>query len=499
MATTYIFPGKFSGGKVTTTYNILYIPKISSLKFAVTIDKEKELEVIHSIDSVKRESKIVATRTPNSSTYTIKNLPENQAKLLRAHINRPEFVRDIREKYRTLPLVATQLETESISSKIVDQYKIRNNKTSPITTLFPPIAQARPADTPNPNPATAGTTNPASEAPNPPPGTNIPADPATAQNDEGPKASPADINALANVKIPDVAGYSPTKFKDKYGAVIEYPSNINITGQDYIQFDVIEYNNRTLSEKTKFTFNPRYDNRRTQNALISIVLPIQPNASDVNMVAWNQDAISAVELGLTGISGSVVSGTAPTDIVNGMMSKIESLGAEFPEAAKNALRMFFARKAANPSGDADKFMSRIMGSIINPNMELLFNSPQLRPFNFNFQLTPRSEVEAKKVKNIIRVFKEASAVRRGIGDLFLKAPFVFQIKYRTKNKDHPSMNKFKICALQNVSVDYTPVNTYSTYEDGTMTAYNLTLQFMEIEPIFADDYLAETDSSVVGY
>ena len=38
------------------------------------------------------------------------------------------------------------------------------------------------------------------------------------------------------------------------------------------------------------------------------------------------------------------------------------------------------------------------------------------------------------------------------------------------------------------TVDYTPNGQYSTYEDGVMTAYNITMNFQELNPIYNDDY-----------
>ena len=37
-------------------------------------------------------------------------------------------------------------------------------------------------------------------------------------------------------------------------------------------------------------------------------------------------------------------------------------------------------------------------------------------------------------------------------------------------------------------VDYTPNGTYSTYDDGVMTAYKMTLTFKELEAVYNDDY-----------
>ena len=56
--------------------------------------------------------------------------------------------------------------------------------------------------------------------------------------------------------------------------------------------------------------------------------------------------------------------------------------------------------------------------------------------------------------------------------------------------EHGAINRFKECALLQMSVDYTPGGTYSTFNDGkkTMTAYRVDLSFQELEAVFADEY-----------
>ena len=55
---------------------------------------------------------------------------------------------------------------------------------------------------------------------------------------------------------------------------------------------------------------------------------------------------------------------------------------------------------------------------------------------------------------------------------------------------------FKECALTNLNMKYTPDGNYSTYEDGVMTAYEMTMQFKEIEPVFNDDYEMSGESTI---
>ena len=133
---------------------------------------------------------------------------------------------------------------------------------------------------------------------------------------------------------------------------------------------------------------------------------------------------------------------------------------------------------------------------MNPNMELLFSAPGMRNFSFAFTLAPRNQDEAMTIIKIIRFFKQGMAPIRSKSRLFLKSPHTFRLAYKRNGhmddgigiKDHPYLNKFKECALNTFSVDYTPNANYSTYEDGVMTSYQITMNFQELNPIYNDDY-----------
>ena len=74
------------------------------------------------------------------------------------------------------------------------------------------------------------------------------------------------------------------------------------------------------------------------------------------------------------------------------------------------------------------------------------------------------------------------------GKLFLKTPNIFDLEYTHKGGEHKGLNRFKECALTGCQVGYTPDATYSTFEDGIMTAYDMQLTFKELSPIYNDDY-----------
>ena len=62
-----------------------------------------------------------------------------------------------------------------------------------------------------------------------------------------------------------------------------------------------------------------------------------------------------------------------------------------------------------------------------------------------------------------------------------------------------SINKFKICALTGMQVNYTNSGTYSSYADGTPVNIRMNLTFKEINPIYHEDYLQDKSGSGVGY
>jgi hypothetical protein len=167
----------------------------------------------------------------------------------------------------------------------------------------------------------------------------------------------------------------------------------------------------------------------------------------------------------------------------------------------------FTQRAIGQPG----LLSRSIGGAINNNLELLFNGPTLRSFTFNFKLTPRQPKEAEVIKKIIRVFKKGMSPQLSASGLFLSAPNVFKLKYiytgkGSLTKDHPYLNKIKVAALRDFSVNYTPDGNYMTYGndgtpdgakgEGSMTQYDLSMTFGEIDPVYAQDY--DEDQGIKG-
>ena len=285
-----------------------------------------------------------------------------------------------------------------------------------------------------------------------------------------------DINAFASA-IATLPIEGAVAIDDVNFAGLRYPVDIDPDEQDYISITIIEYGQKAfdLGAGGKIGFTSR--EFTTGN---TIILPIQSSIRDQNMVQWADGKMNPLQVGAAGASSGMVNGEggAVVDALKGVLKD---------QNVQDAVVTSLIAKAGNATG----LLSRLSGSIANPNLELLFNGPQLRPFSLEFFMSPRSPAEAIVVKKIIRALKQAMAVKRATNGIFLKAPDVFRVKYnQAGGKEHASINRFKECAMTDMSVDYTPGGTYSTFNDAdnTMTAYKMTLNFKELEPVFADEY-----------
>lgn len=324
-------------------------------------------------------------------------------------------------------------------------------------------------------------------------------------NQPPPPANPKDGKAVDD-ENKDYKKGTRTKYDDD----MRYPLTLSLV-QDVIKFSILKYS-PSLAKENQNQVTGQFGSTKSRvvtlkggNPIIVgserigvITLPIPSGISDSNPVGWGLDELTVLqsELAKTAL-GFFDGGVAGAGEATG--KTVENAGAANASGeASQSIQAFFANKAvgANVSG-------RAFGAVFNNNAELLFSGPSLRQFPFTFLFYPRSEPEAIMVKKIIRAFKQSMSVKRSKTSLLLKAPNTFAIQYMTIGKkgeaiQHPYLNRFKECALTSCSVDYTPENTYMTYDgdEKSMTAYRLALSFQELEPLFDDEYSEDNDASI---
>jgi hypothetical protein len=317
----------------------------------------------------------------------------------------------------------------------------------------------------------------------------------TANTDPNSDSSAEGAAALSAAQEELEQGFNEKTRKD-YQPDVKYPLNLNLDHQDCIKFSIYEYKAPGLKpgaseagSRIVILNNSRPEFKEQDRKILgTITLPIPGGINDRNAADWGSNSISELQRAFTNISISAITG--------GSESGVDATRTEAERAVgdQGSLEAGIVSKFAELATGATNILSRQYGAVVNANMELLFNGPSLRTFTFNFRFTPRQPKEAVAVRTIIRNFKQAMSVKRSKNSLLLRAPHTFAISYLSKNKDHPYLNKFKECALTDCAVNYTPDGTYMTYEDSSMTAYELSLTFQELEPLFDDEYGSDNDN-----
>jgi len=288
-------------------------------------------------------------------------------------------------------------------------------------------------------------------------------------------------NSVTKEALDDITIKEKAKTRRSFGD-FRYPKDMD-PNQDVMKFTMLKYETKDLMNDGSFGFGnrDRVGPEGGARATGTVVLPIQSGIKDQNGADWGEGKLDALQVA----KASVALGLMGDDAEANALDKIGKAVSGNSDAAKEAIKLAFAQKAANVTG----LIQRTKGATINPNLELLFNGPTLRPFTFSFKLSARSRDEAAEIIKIIRFFKQGMSPIRTESNLFLLAPHTFQIHYLLRGTgEHPYIGKMKECALTSMSTDYTPENNYSTLRDGFMTSYTITMEFKELEPIFNDDY-----------
>jgi len=285
--------------------------------------------------------------------------------------------------------------------------------------------------------------------------------------------------------------------------IYRYPYDMMDRSTDYMLIESIVY--KPSGKMPDFTgANSPFQRLKTEKAKYNIVLPMPNQIAQANTVGWGESRISALAgAGYNMAAGALESAGAASGFLASAaaaVNKVKEVGKANLEAGisvgsevRNYIRDLAAASAINSVAGtnirAGDFMARTQGKIVNQNLELLFNGVALRPFSFAWDLTPRDEKEAGEIREILYRLKKSSAARR-TNNLFLGSPDVWRLSYRKGTQVHGFLNRFKICALTSVGVNYTGSGQYASYNDsmGTPVHMQLTLNFTELEPIYREDY-----------
>lgn len=256
---------------------------------------------------------------------------------------------------------------------------------------------------------------------------------------------------------------------------------------------------------------PSYKESKVGSPLTSISL-FMPESINVNYNSSYNEISMTETLGIPGIIGNAVSDMYNFGLKN--MVTPYAIGA-FGEAAR--------RLVGNPNvGSA---ITQALGVVTNPQTQLIYHGVDLRQFQLEFILTPKSANEAEKVKQICDSFAFYSLPNIAGGQIgssgqYLNPPQLFSVQFRflgandivgnvsnvissaltnsglgfltneTRISNGTASKFFTVndCVLENVSIDYTP-NGFATYNDGYPVQTRISLSFKETQMITKEHFV----------
>lgn len=323
----------------------------------------------------------------------------------------------------------------------------------------------------------------------------------------------AERQAAIKISGPPNPGINP-------GKVLRYPNTPAISGDtDYVLFQFYKYkppfdpSKETPSQTDVGNIQAYYQGTQYDEVkeMPHILLYMPEDISTGHKANWQGKNFSNFGASIMKTAGSSSFGEFKESAVQGIDKAVQSViplaGAKLVSAAIG--------KITGESVSLDEFMGSTRGVVMNPNSELLFQGLDMRNFALNFKLVPRSVNEADQIEKIIAYFKKASlpygnsgytdpgaklvtdVATAGISAMFggknslaanyIRVPDLVRVSFMRGGGLNPNVPQYKMCALTQVDINYTPDGAYATTKDGRMVAYNLALAFQETKLVFREE------------
>lgn len=304
----------------------------------------------------------------------------------------------------------------------------------------------------------------------------------------------------------------PPKVRPSQSDILRYPFNFKIDPQsDYVIFEFFEYTppfgsaegeglsnlGANLIAKdgyTLYNLSGLAKDNKASNVVKPIIMYMPEDLQSQYGSRWGGADFATAAVGAMRIIGG--------------KANIPTLPGNIAGSIKNTVFNELLKQINEYTGDSinlNQMLGSVTGTILNPNTEMLYQGQDLRTFSLSFKMTPRTDKEAKVIKQICNRFKKASMPYVGGQAIFgtfkapnlLKVPLVCQVTFMNGNNIHDYLPQYKLCAISGVEVNYTPDGAYATVgKDGSPVSTQLTVNFKETKILFGNDInIDETGAS----
>ncbi|PNX48686.1 MAG: hypothetical protein BV459_01810 [Thermoplasmata archaeon M11B2D] len=226
--------------------------------------------------------------------------------------------------------------------------------------------------------------------------------------------------------------------------------------------------------------------RSTTKRIDESIIMYMPNLQPVSYgVDWNQGEVGLVSdivAGALQASDFLKNDSATETLIN----MVKANASNVSRAAAGGVAHLTQALGLTQAEDVLQSLTR---EVRNQHAEMLFKGTRNRRFSFDFKFTPRSKKETEEVLRIIERFKfhhsPELAGSDGTSGAFWIYPSEFEIRFVTIQDgvqvENPYINKISVCALTDISVNYSGATDFNTFDDGSPVNIDLQLSFTELE------------------
>ena len=294
---------------------------------------------------------------------------------------------------------------------------------------------------------------------------------------------------------------------------VRYPHDMLIDeAEDFVMFDFYDYRppfkdkkslndaggesyaNLTLGDYNATGFAGEYFKDK---AYPQILLYMPQDIQDAFAAKWEGKKFGQITTGLLASAGQ-----------EGNIDKLKTAGKTLDATLKKSMVESaasivtgLAQKITGDTISAGDLFCCISGVARNPNVEVLFQSMELRTFDLTFKMSPFDDQDALRIEAIIKIFKQAMLPQYNLGEGvsvfgrdnnaldagFIQVPKVCAVNFMRGSNRNRFLPRYKMCAITDVNVNYTPDNVYATIDRNMPVATELKLSFMETKLVFSED------------
>ena len=330
------------------------------------------------------------------------------------------------------------------------------------------------------------------------------------------------------------AKYSPTLRAEEQS--LRYPKDVSIHSKsDFVIFNFYDYKPPFHDKKSLATGASPYLKKnlkklKTQTSTVTnltldaynrtgnlqeyfdspkykqILLYMPDDVQDAFSAQWEGKAFGSAATGL-------LSAASSRGIQNKFFKTMQTAGENLSRSPANTAAALVTGLTNSITGDkisqSDVF-GGISGVIRNPNVELLFQNMKVRTFDLTFKLAPYNVDEAKNIREIVQTFKRAMLPQYNVAEGtkvmgyepytenqdagnqslqagFIQVPKLCHVAFMKGAEQHPYLPRYKMCAITDLNINYTPDGNYAAFADGHPVATEIKLSFMETKLIFSED------------